>query len=58
MQAIVDQEGNRKRAYCLCCLAERRPWIGGELCKHFDDAVPVEGSATKLERPIYRKNQS
>jgi hypothetical protein len=53
MQAITDKQGNQKRAFCLACLSERKPWIGGELCHHFQTAVPVEGSTEmKLDKPI------
>jgi hypothetical protein len=38
MQKIQQKDGSFKRAFCLVCLKEHRPWIGGELCEHFDHA--------------------
>ena len=50
MQAITLKDGRRWRAFCLACLEEGRPWIGGELCEHFDHTKPV-GPESKLDRP-------
>lgn len=53
MQAIKDANGGMKRAFCLVCLSERKPWIGGEICEHFKDAEAVpELGEMRLEKPV------
>jgi hypothetical protein len=51
MQKIKLRDGTFKRAFCLPCLKEGKPWIGGELCDHFQHAVNA-GPASQLEKPI------
>jgi hypothetical protein len=51
MQAIRRRDGTMKRAFCLSCLQEKKPWIGGELCEHFANAVEV-GPFSRLEKPV------
>lgn len=42
MQSAKDKEtGERKRVFCLSCLAEGKQWYGGELCEHFKNAETV-----------------
>jgi hypothetical protein len=56
MQAIRRKDGTLKRAFCLSCLQEKKPWIGGELCDHFKHAVDV-GPSSQLEKPILVENE-
>jgi hypothetical protein len=54
MQKIKLQDGTFKRAFCLPCLKEGKPWVGGELCYHFDNITPVAPPG-KLEEPELNK---
>lgn len=48
MQAVKDKTtGERKRVFCLSCLAEGKQWFGGELCEHLQQ----EGE-TVLKNPV------
>lgn len=45
MQAITSRDGSRRRAFCLSCLKEGKPWIGGDLCEHFQQTEAVAPTA-------------
>ena len=50
MQAITSKDGTKRRAFCLSCLQEGKPWIGGDLCRHFQKMEEVAPTAT-LDTP-------
>jgi hypothetical protein len=56
MQAIRRKDGTLKRAFCLSCLQQKKPWIGGELCAHFKNAVDA-GPSSQLEKPKLVENE-
>ncbi len=51
MQAITQADGTKRRAFCLTCFKEGKPWIGGDLCEHFQNAQPA-GPTGKLDSVV------
>lgn len=48
MQSAKDKTtGERKRVFCLSCLAEGKQWFGGELCEHLQ-----QERETVLKNPV------
>lgn len=46
MQSITSKDGTKRRAFCLACLQEGKPWVGGNLCHHFASQERVAPTAT------------
>lgn len=53
MQKIKLEDGTFVRAFCLVCYEAGRPWVGGELCEHFETSEPARPQGVLVDPELF-----